>query len=672
MTQTAPAHARELNPTPSPPMRGEPPGNTSVMDDIARNALFDLAPIAYSVLDENGVQVAANRRFRELFGYPPETVMTAADLTHPEDRERTAEFLRSLLDRREPAASIEKRYVRADGSVFWGRLTASVIDTDVGLRLLGVIEDIQPEHDLLEHLAEEVERRSTFVSQVSHEFRNPLHLIRGTSELLANGPVPSTQRQQARSILREATSLTRLVDDLLDVGRNDAGTLAVRNEALSLPALVDRLRSAVLDQALTKGIGIDFRIDDGCAAIVAGDGDRLHQILLNLATNAIKFTTSGSVDVEVAPVDDDFIRFRVTDTGPGIPPDALDRIFQPFVRLHEGERGEGLGLAISRRIATLLGGTLTARNRAHIGAQFDLIVPLPAAKADGPTATQTSTEPGEDEPLRAQHSSVGAHILIVEDNVENQLLATAQLDALGYTSDIAPDGLGALERLGHRHYDAVLMDWHLPGMDGLETTRRIRALESAEKGKRTPIIAVTARAMSSDIQACFAAGVDDHIGKPASLGVIRSTLDQWLSGDDLNEDPTLSSPAPVDEALGAEHRSELAEILDRRALEELVGDLGGADTARTIVTTYLDQLDHRLETIRDGPSAESVENAAHVLGSTSAMVGATAMKNLARSIETSVRLGLPLDDSERAALLTTATATADQLREHIERLIGPA
>ncbi len=493
------------------------------MHDFASNPLFELAPVAYSVLDTDFVQIAANRRFSQLFGYPAGAMTSSAQLTHPDDAERTRIYLDQLLDGAEPSPSIEKRYVRADGSIFWGRLTATVVELDGRRLLLGIIEDIQTQHDLLRDLSEQAELRSKFVSQVSHELRNPLHLIGGTSELLTQAPIPMKHRQQAAGILREATSLTRLVDDLLDIGRSEAGRLTLEDDVFSTRSLVDRIRQTVAEMATKKGLSFDVDVAETVPVHVAGDEGRLRQILVNLASNAVKFTPRGGVTLDVDLDPDRLVRFRVRDTGPGIPEQGLETIFEPFVRFSRSESGAGLGLAIASRLATLLGGTLTVSNLHGGGAEFDLRLPLSEATP--------RIDVGEPQRQREHSSSTsGKHILIVEDNLENQLLASAQLESLGFTSDIAPDGFEALELLASEPYDAVLMDWHLPGMDGLETTRRLRSTEASNNAPRVPVIALTARAMAADVEACLDAGADDHVAKPASLDTLRSVLNRWTAG----------------------------------------------------------------------------------------------------------------------------------------------
>lgn len=620
------------------------------MDDITSNPLFQLAPVAYSVLDLDLIQVAANERFFSLFGYESGAELDSESLTLPEDRPATKDYIEAVLSQEE-SGSIEKRYVHASGSVFWARLTARLIKMDETPYVVGVIEDIQQQHDLLQHLAlsmqeatEQADLRTRFVSQVSHELRNPLHLIAGTSELLGRAPIPMKHRQQAASILREARSLTRLTDDLLDIGRSDAGKLELDDVVFSSRSLIDRVRQTVADSARGKGLDLDVHVHDSVPVHLSGDEGRLHQILVNLASNAVKFTQRGSVSVHVDVVDAGAIRFRVTDSGPGIPEAGLRTIFEPFVRFSRVESGAGLGLAISSRLAHALDGSLTAENLAPTGAAFSLIVPLEAA--DSPSIEdRTPVSPSAGAP-------VDGHILIVEDNVENQLLASAQLEALGFTFEVASDGFKALELVAMTHYDAILMDWHLPGMDGLETTRRIRARELDGNRDRRPIIALTARTMAADIEACFDAGADDHVSKPAGIDTLRRVLTRWTAGVETQNLEVGNQSA----------------LIERTALEELFDNLGDVELVSSIVTTYLSELKGRVDRILEAESPESVESAAHVLASTSSIVGASSLSEFARKIEDRVRRLESVDAELLEDLVETADATMEALTAEFDQL----
>jgi len=373
---------------------------------------------------------------------------------------------------------------------------------------------------------------------------------------------------------------------------------------------------------------------------VIGDRRRVGQILDNLIGNAIKFTEVGGVAVAIGIAAGNHVTFSIEDTGPGIAADFLQDIFEPFERANESTTGAGLGLAISLRLATSMGGSLAVAHTGVDGTRFVLDLPLPLAPAGA--AVESSPLPRKDNHRR--------RVLVVEDNPETQMLASAQLNRLGYEHDIAGDGLLALELSDQTEYAAILMDWHLPGMDGLETTRRIRQREEREGRDRTPIISVTARAMADDIEACKQAGADDFVAKPASLTSIGEALQRWTGA----EDPASGGGSTE---------------VDANLFVELIEDLGDHNIVRSLGTTFLEELGDRVDAIvsEDGERAELV---AHTLASTSAMFGATELSTIAREIEETARAAKPICADQRKRLQSTATRTEEAVRRALDSLEG--
>jgi len=611
------------------------------MVDFATNPIFTDAPVAYSVVDAGGQQVAANRRFWELFGYEPGTALTVEDLTHHEHLEQTEEYLDALSGDSSELISAEKQYVRADGTPFWGRLTARRIQDNTGAALLlGIIENIDEQRRLEAGLRDAAVLQSEFVAQVSHEIRNPLHTIAGMAELLAGAELEPQHRQQAEAILREATGLTSIVSDLLDIGRIDAGNFAVDNVPFAARSLIDRAVRVSQTAAAAKALRLNVNIDDAVPINVMGDPRRVGQVLDNLVGNAIKFTAHGSVTLDVAVSDSAGVVFRVEDTGPGIPAEFMDNLYEPFERVNESTSGAGLGLAISRRLAESMGGSLSVIETGVEGTTFELDLPLEDA----------GDHAGVPNPALPTGALQASRILVVEDNPETQMLASAQLERLGYQHDLVGDGYQALEYFDNERYGAVLMDWHLPGMDGLETTRRIRQHEARTGQERTPIISVTARAMAADIEACRQAGADDFVAKPAGINDIAEALDRWVGGG-----------AAVDEVPSAS-RSEL--------FVALLDDLGDPATVRSLGATFLSELPERIEAIVAQDDDSRVELVAHTLASTSVMFGATELGQTARDIEDTARAGETITDQQRHQLKEVAVATEQAMRAVLDSLEG--
>ncbi len=571
--------------------------------ELISSAAFASAPVAYSILDLDGVQLGANAAFHAMFR-TGEGLSSAEGLTHPDDAERTASYLAALRTGEADHVTVDKRYIRSDRTTFWGRLTATPLLDAEGRPelLLGVIEDITAHVETLEELRAVSDAKSGFVARVCHDLRAPLHAIAGLSELLATSDLDDRDRDLAVGIGRETQALQLLVDELLDLSRVEAGTMSIDNAPFSLSDCltdaVDILRAPAADHDL------ELRLDiSDVRGTFVGDANRIRQIVVNLLDNAIKFTPSGHVRVAARLGADDLVAVSVSDTGVGIAADDLASVFDNFAQFHEDRSGSGLGLAISSDLAVAMGGTLTVDSTPGTGSTFTLSLPLPRL------ADETDPEAPSSRPT----------VLVVEDSPVNQLLVTNQLDRLGIDAVIAEDGFEAIRRFEQGvAFALVLMDWHLPGIDGLETTRRLRMIESENAWRRTPVVAITARAMSGDRQRCLDAGMDDVVTKPASLADIERVVGAWAVE---RQPPRLPTPAAG---------------TDTSVLERLVDELGDPAVVRGLVLTFLDQLPERHDRIAAGVASrdlEEIRRAAHTLKSTSAVVGAWKLEQASRTLE---------------------------------------
>lgn len=429
-----------------------------------------------------------------------------------------------------------------DSDSIWIRLAAQPrVIANGEIEWNGVIVDISAQKRMEAQLRLAKDRadaasraKSAFLATMSHEIRTPIHAMLGYIELLQRSPLLESQQQQL-SIVSEATrSLLALLDDILDFSRIEAGKMTISREAVNAQELLRRNHS-VWAMAAARGelqLIMDSRLPANLPVLI--DPVRTQQILVNLMSNAIKFTRNGSVRIEADWRPDTAgepgeLRFVVTDTGIGIPASVQTRIFDPFEQ-EDAETtrrygGSGLGLAICRRLATLLGGSLDLRSEPGRGTRVVVRLPAPAAPMPAADAPGASEETRPDKVPEALVRELD--VLVVEDNETSRSLLVCQLEQLGVRATAVPDGLAALAEWPRRAYDLILTDCHMPWLDGFELTRSIRRMERQLNSPEVPIIAFTADAFRETEQACLSAGMSDYLAKPVSISALEAIIRRW-------------------------------------------------------------------------------------------------------------------------------------------------
>ena len=367
------------------------------------------------------------------------------------------------------------------------------------------------------HLVEAAQRSSGhFVAMMSHEIRTPLHGLMATIDMLRDEPLSAEGRHRVSIARMSARTLLNIANDILDLSRIEAGAFPLEHKPFSLASVLREVVDEARARAESLGLELRATTEGMLPRSFIGDPARIKQILANLVSNALKFTTSGGVSVQ-ARYDGRRCTIDVIDTGEGVPDGKQDVIFDPFVQVESKVSrragGAGLGLPISRRLSEAMGGSLVLVKTGVGGSTFRVTLALNAS----------DEEPLEDQSQRILKNPPG-RILVVEDHPANQYVAQSLLESLECTVSIAGSGAEALELLGRETFDLVFMDCQMPGMDGYETTRRMRAILH----RYIPVVAITANAMVDDKQRCLDAGMDDFLPKPFTRSVLSDLLCKWL------------------------------------------------------------------------------------------------------------------------------------------------
>jgi CheY-like chemotaxis protein len=403
---------------------------------------------------------------------------------------------------------------------------------------------------------------------MSHEIRTPLNGVVVMIELLRLTELTAAQRHYADQATQSSQALLRLIDDILDLSKIEVGRLELEQVPFHLPSLIHDARMLLAERAREKGLRLSVSIPDELNVMLLGDPHRLLQILTNLVSNAVKFTTEGGVAIHVtrltAPGPDWMLQFEVTDTGIGIPASQRSLIFEAFTQADSSTTrrygGTGLGLSIARELARRMGGDIGVESTVGRGSTFwftvqlrrsdqPIVGPVAATPPTAPVIVDDgrSLDPGAPVPIAATSDFVPAarrefqaalreigrgsvRIMLVEDNAANMRVTRALLETLGCEVVSARNGLEALALFRREAFDLILMDCQMPEMDGYEATRSVRQIEAIE-GRFTPIVALTAHAMAGSRQSSLDAGMNDQLNKPLTLAALTSTLLTWLHPD---------------------------------------------------------------------------------------------------------------------------------------------
>jgi PAS domain S-box-containing protein len=491
----------------------------------------------------NGIITSWNKSAERIFGYTAEEIVGRhIGILVPSERMQEEETIISNLKKGVRIDHFETLRRHKDGQLIPVSITVSPIYDSRG-NIIGasnVSRDVSERHRTDAALKEINQKKDEFLANMSHELRTPMNAVIGLANLLqASDALSARDRKFVDTLKISADNLLELINDLLDFSRIESGAIELEEVEFNLTEQVEKVVSVMNVKAREKGLVLHVHYAPALNRFYLGDPLRIHQILMNLVSNAVKFTEQGLVEVTIGgrpAVDGEVAQvvIKVSDTGIGIPRDKQQTIFEKFIQADASTTrrygGSGLGLAIVKGLVDKMHGAIEVDSDTGIGTTFTVNLPLRHTERLSSIESFSATAAT----MRPQARKI---VLLVEDYEPNILVASSLLELLGYDYDVAHNGIEALRKFVHCRYDVILMDVQMHDLDGLEASRRIRQIEAEKRLPHTTIIAMTAHARSEDKDKCLDAGMDDFIAKPFDPALLSRTLAAYVNRDTQDDAP---------------------------------------------------------------------------------------------------------------------------------------
>jgi PAS domain S-box-containing protein len=564
---------------------------------------FDLFENIYDVLltvDDRGKITQSNRAGRQLLGIKEGDTepLFLKELIHPEDAERSAQYLKQL-EEDGYYSDYEGRIVTRDGDVKYVQVNSTAIYENgkfVGSR--DMVRDIttrkQVEMALRKAKREAEQARlaeQQFLANMSHEIRTPMNAVIGMTHLLGETPLNTDQKEYLDSLQFSATHLLGLINNILDISKIEAGELVFESNVFDLKEQLQMLQQTFQLKLNKKGVDVIFEVDSSVPQKLIGDSLRLNQILSNLLGNSAKFTHEGHIGVKTELIEQEqsntWLRFSVFDTGIGIEPSKLDFIFENFkqadLQVTRKYGGTGLGLSIVKQLVEIQGGRIEVKSKPNVGTTFLIYLPFTVASI----AEEEDPCMGGDNNMEHKKEINGTSILVVEDNDMNQRLIKRILSKWDCQFEVANNGLEGVQQAQQKKYDVILMDIHMPEMDGVEATIEIRNLDTS-KNQKTPIIALTAAALMDERKKVFEAGMNDFMVKPFAPEELKKTILKHL---DECKEAKVEVTLPTQTEISSPKETNV--MLDLSYLSEISG--GDEEFMADMIETFIGEAPQNIE-----------------------------------------------------------------------------